>query len=353
MDDVLEGPAAAPARRRGDRVPAQLTQGQKAAVIVRLLLMHEVPLPLERLAARQQERLARCMTEIRRIDPMSLHAVVDEFTAALDGMALTFPRGLPDALEMLEPYLSPSARDELKDAASKANRGEAWDRIAELDMQELLHLVGEESAEVCAILLSKLPVAKAAQLLAELPPDRAEVITHTVALTGTVGPHTVNRIGRALVAQVDARPAPAFRSNAADRVGLILNSATRKLRDAMLTALDQRDTDFAEAVRRTIFTFDHIPKRLDAGDIPAVLRAVENDTLNLALAAALEQFPLSADFILENISKRMAETLREEAVALGTPSEEEGEAAMTAVITAIRQLEATGQIKLADPATGG
>ena len=333
--------------------PALLTQGQKAAVIVRLLLTHEVPLPLERLTAKQQQALAEYMTQIRRVDRSTLANVVDEFVASLDGVGLTFPRGISDALEMLEPYLSPDARGRLQSEADKMNRGDAWERLGMLEVDDLLHLIEEEGAEVCAILLSKLPVAKSAELLASLPPERAEVITHSVALTGAVGPQTVRQIGLALVNQLDARPAPEFRASAADRVGSILNAATRKTRDSMLEALDERDARFAEAVRRTIFTFDHIPARVDSGDVAAIMRAVDGETLNLALATALEQFPMAADFILDNISKRMAETLREEAVALGSVPEEEGEAAMTAVISAIRELEANGDIKLGEPPAAG
>lgn len=350
MDNALEnqlGGALTPSTPAPP--PALLTQGQKAAVIVRLLLTEEVPLPLERLTARQQQSLAECMTQIRRVDRATLASVVDEFVESLDGVGLTFPRGIPDALEMLEPYLSPDARGQLQSAANQMNRGDAWSRIAELEVDEILHLIEEEGAEVCAILMSKLPVAKAAELLGAMPIERAEIIAHSVALTGSVGPQTVRQIGLALAQQLDARPAPEFRASAADRVGSILNASNRKMRDSMLERLDGRDGDFADAVRRTIFTFDHIPHRVESGDVAAIMRAVDGDTLNLALAMALEQFPLAADFIFDNISKRMAETLREEATALGKVPEDEGEQAMTEVINAIRELEAAGEIKLAPP----
>lgn len=336
----------APAMAAGTSPALALNRGQKAAVIVRLLLAHNIAVPLERLAARQQERLARLMTGIKQLDRAGLAGVVEEFTDALDGVALSFPRGLPDALDLLEPYLSANAREGLASEASKMNRGEAWERLVELDVAELNHLIAEESPEVCAILLSKLPVAKAAEMLAHVTPERAEEITKAVAITGTVSPHTVNRIGKALVAQLDAKPAPAFRVAAADRLGLILNAAKSKLREDLLNGLDVHDSDFAEAVRRTIFTFDHIPHRLEAGDVPAVVRSVDGDVLTVALAAGLENCQMSVDYLLDNLSKRMAETLREEAMALGAVDEDEGEDAMTAVITAIRELEEAGEIKL-------
>ena len=64
--------------------PAGLTRGQKAAVIVRLMLAHDIPAPLDRLAARQQERLAHLMTSIDQLDRSALATVVDEFVDALE-----------------------------------------------------------------------------------------------------------------------------------------------------------------------------------------------------------------------------------------------------------------------------
>jgi len=65
-----------------------------------------------------------------------------------------------------------------------------------------------------------------------------------------------------------------------------------------------------------------------------------------ALAAGLETAPLSVEFLLENMSKRMAEQLREEAEGRGTPRIEEGEAAQARIVTAIRDLESAGELLL-------
>ena len=52
---------------------------------------------------------------------------------------------------------------------------------------------------------------------------------------------------------------------------------------------------------------------------------------------------------MENMSKRLAEQLRDDAEARNAPKPEEGEAAMAAVIAAIRDLEADGEISLLPP----
>lgn len=344
---VIDGTLAEPARP-GVAVRA-LSKGQKAAVIVRLLLSEDVALPLNRLTPEQQQRLARHMASLRHVNRATLAEVLKEFTAALDGLALTFPSGLPDALEILDPYLSETARDELKTASIAIAAGDPWARLADMDVEALRPLIEQETAEVCAILLSKLGVAKAAALLSDVPPERAEVIAHAVSLTGTVAPQMVARIGETLVSQIDQRPAPAFKASAVERVGAILNSATSALRDSILSGLEARDAAFAAEVRRAIFTFAHIPKRVEPGDVPKVMRMVEGDLLILALAAGMETAPLSVEFLLENMSKRMAEQLREEAEAAGTPRPEEGEPAMNAVVAAIRELEESGEIRLIPP----
>jgi flagellar motor switch protein FliG len=52
---------------------------------------------------------------------------------------------------------------------------------------------------------------------------------------------------------------------------------------------------------------------------------VDGETLTVALAAGLQAAPLTVEFILENMSRRMAEQMRTEAEAMATPKEAAGE----------------------------
>ncbi len=323
-----------------------LSPRQKAAVIVRLLLSQDVSPGLDRLSPKQQSELTHAMASLGPISRDTLRAVVGDFTKRLDDLALTAPRDLPGALAMMEPHISPIARDGLRAEAEAGDSADPWARLSVLPPERLRPLLIHESAEVCAILLSKLGVAKAASLLADLPPGRADIIAHAVSLTATVTPAMVAQIGDYLWAQMQIAPVAAFRSSAVDRVGAILNAVTASARDSLLEGLTARDQGFADEVRRAIFTFHHIPKRVEPGDVPRILRRVEADTLPLALAAGMKAAPLTVEFLLENMSKRLAEQLRDEAEALPPPREAEGEAAMAEVVTAIRALEEEGELRL-------
>lgn len=329
--------------------PARLTPRQKAAVIVRLLLSQQVSPGLDRLTPDMQADLARAMASLGPISRTTLAEVVREFTERLDGLALTAPKGLAAAIALLEPHISPIARDGLRAEAEAGDPTDPWTRLAALDAERLRPLLMSESAEVAAILLSKLGVAKAAVLLADLPEDRAQVIAHAVSLTATVTPAMVERIGSHLWAQMQSVAEPAFRASPVDRVGAILNAVSGALRDTLLGGLETRDARFAGDVRRAIFTFHHIPKRVEAADVPRILRRVDPEAVTRAIAAGLEDAPVTVEFLLENMSKRLAEQIRDDAETMGKPRPEDGEAAMAEVVTAIRALEEEGEIRLIAP----
>ena len=329
--------------------PRRLGSRQKAAVIVRLLLSQDVAPGLDRLPPATQAELARAMATLGPISRATLAEVVHDFTARLDSLALTAPNGLAAALALLEPHISPVARDGLRAEAEAGDPADPWTRLAATEPERLRPLLLSESAEVAAILLSKLGAAKAAGLLAGLPEARAQVIAHAVALTATVTPAMVERIGVHLAAQLQAEAEPAFRVSPVDRVGAMLNAVSGALRESLLGGLEARDAGFAGEVRKAIFTFQHIPKRVEAKDVPRILRRVDPEQVIRAIAAGFEAAPLSVEFLLENMSKRLAEQIRDEASTMPKPRMEDGEAAMAEIVAAIRALEEEGEIRLLPP----
>ena len=321
---------------------------EKAAIIVRLLLAEGGRVPLSALPDHLQAALAEQMGQMRLIDRATLSAVVDEFVAMLDDTGLAFPPGIEGALGLMDGHISTTAASRLRRLAGTAAKADPWDIIAALPPERIMPVLTTESHEVAAVMLSKLPVPKAAELLSQLPGDQARRIAYAISLTGGVDPETVRRIGLSLAAQLDAQPARAFEAGPVERVGAILNVSPATTRDQVLSGLDQQDAAFAAEVRKAIFTYPHIPARIAPRDLPKVLRLVDPARMATAIAASAADPTHSAvaEFILANISQRMAQSLREEAAALPPVREAEAETAFTEIISAIRQLEASGEITL-------
>ena len=117
-----------------------------------------------------------------------------------------------------------------------------------------------------------------------------------------------------------------------------------------LAALDEDDKGFAEEVRKSIFTFAHIPDRMSAIDVPKITRDVDQETLAKVISGAVAESDIrSVDFILSNISNRMSDSLREMSADMGEVKPTDAQAAMSTVVRAIRALADSGEIALTMP----
>ncbi len=328
--------------------PRALTQREKAAVIVRFLLSEGAGLPLSKLPDHMQAALTEQIGQMRLVDRSTLAQVVEDFLAELEQVGLAFPTGIEGALQVMDGHISPNAASRLRRLAGASAKADPWDRLTSLPVERLLPVLEEESVEVAAVMLSKLPVAKSAELLGKMPGEKARRVAYAVSLTGNVDPETVRRVGASLVLQLDQQPARAFDTGPVERVGAILNVSGAQTRNDVLAGLEVEDAGFAAEVRKAIFTFIHLPGRVQARDVPKIVRLVDQPVLVTALTGAqgnAEQ-ATTAEFLLANMSQRMAQGLREEMAARGKVREKDADEAMAAVINAVRELEAAGELVL-------
>lgn len=256
----------------GGSAAARLSRRQKAAIIVRFLLNKGADIPLTDLPDPLQEVLTTQMGSMRYVDRETLAEVLAEFAAEIEATGLTFPRGVAGALSALDGRISPQTATRLRREAGVRQFGDPWQQVCTAKPEALRDILTSESTEVAAILLSKLDVARAAELLGQIPGATARRITYAISQTSGATPEAVDRIGLALAAQLHDAPQTAFETSADERVGAILNFSQAAIRDDVLTGLDETDGDFAALVRRTIFTFDNIPDRLQPTDVPTLIR---------------------------------------------------------------------------------
>ena len=329
---------------------SRLSKRRKAAMIVQMMIAQGRSLSLQNLPEDIQLSLTRELGALRIVDRSTLHAVADEFSELLGQIGLAAPGTLDSVVDSLSGTISPEAAARIKsEEAERRIALDPWAQITSLEMEDLIPIMEDESTEVAAVVLSKLPVAKAAALLGKLPGDRARQVTFAVNQTREILPDAVRRIGQAIARSHCMKPTLAFGTAADARVGAILDSSGTSTREGVLEGLDTEDPKFAEDVRKAIFTFADITTRVRGLDVPNVTRAVNAESLITAMTFALSlggKEAEAAEFILSNMSQRMADQLREDIGDRGKIRNSDGEAAMKSIITAIRDAVDTGEMQL-------
>lgn len=324
-----------------------LTQRQKAAIIIKLLVGGGVSLDDLELDADAIWKITNAMTGLGVVGKDVVDGVTAEFILEMERMGLVFERDVDGSLKSMEGQINADTLSKVKAHQTGSAEARAWDYISKTESGVLALRIEKENPRIGAVILSKLPPAKSAEIVGEISTQAAESILGAIPKTTAVKPDVVNRIGIALSDSLqDKGGAGAFEESAAERIGAILNMSPSQFRDEILGSFEKTDPEAAGQIRRLMFTFEDIPSRIVGRDISKILRGVDDETLVIALSGAAKTAPAVKDFILSNISSRLAEQIQESIDEHGAVKEKDADAAMTQLVIAVKELEKSGDLTL-------
>jgi flagellar motor switch protein FliG len=326
----------------------RLSAAEKAAVIVGVLGREAARPLLAGLDAEALRLFGQTMAGLGEISQDMIDAVVAEFAGEVAARGNALRGGSGEALALLEGLVSAEDLSRLQFELAGDDLG-PWTRLAAVGAEALAGALGEEHPQVAAIVLSKLPSEISAGVVTALPPDLAQRVVAAIALTRTPDPGDVEAIGRALAMRFSGEAVPsAFADEPAERVTEMLTLAPGFARDLVLGHLEATNPAFAAEVQKKMFTFKDIATRVDKKDVSRLTRAVDQGLLLKALAGAEGVAEASREFILSNISSRLAEQFRETMAEMGVVKVQDADEAQTEVVKAIRNLVSAGEMTLID-----
>jgi flagellar motor switch protein FliG len=110
-----------------------------------------------------------------------------------------------------------------------------------------------------------------------------------------------------------------------------------------MTALEERNRESAERIKRLMFTFDDLV-RLDASGIQRLLRQVGKDQLAMALKGAPEDVK---ELFFFNMSERAGKMMHEDMEAMGAVRLKDVDEAQAGVVITAKELADAGEIVIA------
>lgn len=213
--------------------------------------------------------------------------------------------------------------------------------LAEMEGRQIYNMIREEQPQTIAFLLSYLGPEKSAEIFMFLGPELREDVIERIGTIETTPRDLVDKIVRNLTRHLTGRVTPAYYASGGVRaVADLLKNIDKENSKALLARMEERNATLGAAVRRKMFRFEDI-RILSASDLQRVLREVDSSHLATAMKSAPDAL---RDTIYASMSKRAAESLRDEISMLGPVRLKDVETAQDAVIVVVRRLEEEGVI---------
>ncbi|PTY08799.1 flagellar motor switch protein FliG [Opitutaceae bacterium EW11] len=215
--------------------------------------------------------------------------------------------------------------------------------ISEMEARQIYNLIKNEQPQTISFVLSYLEGTKSAQIFALLNPDLREEVVERLGTIDSTSLDLVSKIVRNLSKHFDNKVRPTYhRSGGVRAVADLLNGIDKETSKSLLARLEERNASLGAAIRKKMFSFEDLG-RLAAQDLQRVLREVDSANLAISMKSASEALK---EKIYNAISKRAAESLRDEISMLGPVRLKDVEVSQDAIIQVVRRLEEEGSISL-------
>lgn len=219
-----------------------------------------------------------------------------------------------------------------------------FDFARRADPTQIYNFIQHEHPQTIALVLSYLESEQASQILSELPEDKQADIARRIAIMDSALPEIIEEVEQLLEKNLSSTVTQDYtETGGVESIVQILNGVDRSTERTILDELEVRDPELAEEIKTRMFVFEDIVT-LDHRAIQRVIRDVENQDLIMALKVASEEVK---DLVFENMSQRMAETIRDEIEYMGPVRLKDVEEAQMRIVGTIRRLEDMGEIVIA------
>ncbi len=315
---------------------------QKAAVLLTALPEEEAAAVLSRLDARQVEQVSIEIARLRAVSTDQQEQVILQFAESTpDGTTDT--GGIERAKALVQMALGSKAAGAL-DNIRQSIEEVPFAFLRNVDSQNILTYIADEHPQTIALVLSHLPAPAGASILAGLQPERQLSVVQRIAHMGQTSPEIIKEVEVGLERRMASVMSQSFENaGGVEAVAEMLNVSDRSTERTLLENLSHEDPELVEDIRRLMFVFEDINK-FSNKDIQTVLKNVENTQWALALKGASQ--PLR-DKVFANMSSRAADMLREEMQYLGAVKLSAVEAKQQEIVDAVRRLEDSGEIEVA------
>lgn len=321
----------------------KMTQIQKLAALLVMLGQEGAAQVLKNMDEREMELVCAEMPKMTVLSQELQAEILKEFTGVAIRAATSILGGVEYTQGTLEKAVGLFRASNIMGRTSPSRAPvSAMKQIADLEARQIYNLIKMEQPQTITLVVSYLGADKAAQLLTMLRPELRQDVIERLATLAPTPVEVVEKVIEVLNAKLGGRPTRALnQTGGLKSAASLLNSLDKNLAKSLIISIEEHDHDLGAAIRQKMFTFEDIVS-LDKQAIQKILREVDMRDLAVALKTASEQL---RQLLLGSISKRAAESVKEEMSFMGPLKMKDIEAAQMRIIEVLRRLEAEGEVE--------
>ncbi len=322
----------------------KMTKHQKLAALLVMMGSQGAAELLKVMDPAEVEVVSTEMTKLGLISQEVQKGILLEFSAVAVSASTALRGGMDYTRTTLEQALGLfKATDIVGRVSPMRTPVAAMQQVIDMDPRNIVNLVKAEQAQTIALIVSYLTSEKASQVLAMLRSEVRESVIERLASMAPIPVEVVEKVVEVLNLKLGGKQSRALNQtggikNAAE----VLNAMDKNLSKSMLISLEERNPELGQAIRQKMFTFEDLAA-LDTASLQKVLREVDMRDLAVSLKTANEVVKIA---LLASISKRAAETVKEEIAFMGPLKLKDIEAAQQRIIEVVRRLESEGEIEM-------
>ncbi|MFC3882575.1 flagellar motor switch protein FliG [Bacillus songklensis] len=322
----------------------ELTGRQKAAVLLISLGPDVSAQVYKHLSEEEIERLTLEISAMRKVDSSIKDTIMEEFEQIALAQDYIAQGGIGYAKTVLEKALGSEQAAMIINRLTSSLQVRPFDFARKADPKQILNFIQNEHPQTIALILSYLEPIQAGQILSALPQEQQADIARRIAIMDSTSPDVINEVEQILERKLSTTVTQDYtQTGGVESVVEVLNGVDRATERTILDALEIQDPELAEEIKKRMFVFEDIVT-LDNRSIQRVIRDVNNEDLLLSLKVASEEVK---EIVFRNMSKRMADTFKEEMEFMGPVRLKDVEEAQSRIVGTIRRLEEAGEIIIA------
>lgn len=317
---------------------------EKAAILLRSLGDQGASEVLKLMNPKEVQKIGEAMAAMGNVNKDTLDGVLVDFHDDVSELT-ELGVGNEDYLRsILVSALGEDKAGNIIDRILMGHNAKGLETLKWMEPRAIAEIIRLEHPQIISIILSYLESDQAAAVLQSLPENmRTDVLLRVATLDG-IQPSALYELDEMLEKQF-AGNTDSIKSSGVGGLKTaanMLNFMDSSYEAALMESVRQVDEEISDQIQDLMFVFDNLIDVDDRG-IQSLLREVSSENLIVALKGADD---VVKDKILNNMSKRAAEMLRDDLETKGPVRVSEVEEAQKEILTIARRMAETGEINL-------